>query len=151
MAAVVDGKARRGAENPMSVSLATACALMCAPTGTRHLDPARHKPPANFYKNPTQALAILYRGRYIIYMEQEKITTDTSVRCRRLDATTGDQCTHRAPWQTGDCGAHAPKATKSARKQTTRTASRRTTRRPAPARRTRFHDDIDAADMGWIN
>ena len=80
-------------------------------------------------------------------MKQEQTHTDTSVRCRRLDATTGDQCIHRSPWQTGDCGQHAPKQAK---------RSRKSVRRPAPAARrrptrTRFHDDIDAADMGYIN
>ena len=62
-------------------------------------------------------------------MTQTQTTTTDSVRCRRLDAATGDQCTCRAPWQTADCGAHAPKAAKPVRKAATarKTTGRRET------------------------
>ena len=87
-------------------------------------------------------------------MTQTHTQTHTA-RCIRLNAETGDQCTHRdSDSMTRDCGRHAPKAAKASRKSTT---TRKTTRRPAPttrrrsAVRTRFHDDIDAADLGFIN
>ena len=64
-------------------------------------------------------------------MTQTQTTTTDSVRCRRIDAATGDQCTHRAPRMTADCGAHAPKRAKAARK--TATARKATGRRETEA------------------
>ena len=77
-------------------------------------------------------------------MEATQTQTADSVRCRRIDAATGDQCTCRAPRITGDCGAHAPKRAKAARKATTtrKTAGHRETEAQFRARARRAGAEI---------